>query len=197
MVNNFIKTVVVAIALTSGTAIFAAQFVVELTEPLTGDDSALKQSLKVTEVERFDATGKSYVVLDVKDEAVLETYFNAKNITPLKVKEVDFVNSPEVGGGDKAGANPMPGHQVFVIERPIPGVGDLPLAIKEEISMGSNAAIAKMGDGIEWDHSYLTDEGTYCVYRAVDIDKIEEHSDLAGAPIRIITPVVHTKAGSE
>ncbi len=197
MVNNFIKTVVVAIALTSGTAISAAQFVVELTEPLTGNDTALRQSLKVTEVERFDAPGKSYVVLDVKDEAVLEAYFYAKSIKPLKFKEVGFVNSPEVGGGAKAGSSPMPGHQVYVIERPIPGIGNLPLATQEEISMESNAALAKIGEGIEWDHSYLTDEGTYCVYRAVDTDKIVEHGKLANAPIDTITPVVHTKAENE
>ena len=175
----------------------ADQFVVELSKPLTGPDTALRQSLKLTEIERFDASGKSYVVFDAKDEAVLETFFYVKSIDPLKIKKVDFVNSPTIGGGTHPGAEPMIGHQVFVIERPIPGVGSFPLAKKEKISEGSNAAIARMGPVIEWDHSYLTDEGTYCVYRATDESKIVEHGSLSGAPIRTISAVTQTKAQSK
>lgn len=197
MISNFLKTLAVAIALTTGTAASAAQFVVELAEPLTGDDAKLMQSLNVSEVERFDAESKSYVVLDAQDKAVLDSYFNAKTITPLKIKEVGFVNSPEVGGGAKAGADPRPGHKVYVIERPVPGIGDLPLETQKQLSMGSNAVLTKLGKGIEWAHSYLTDEGTYCVYRAADTDKIVEHGKLAEFPINKISAVVHTKVASE
>ena len=84
---------------------------------------------------------------------------------------------------------PRDGHQVYVIERPIPGVGFFGLDKKEKISKGSIAAMAKLGDVIEWDHSYLTSEGTYCVYRADDPDTLREHGALAGAPIGKITPV--------
>ena len=51
------------------------------------------------------------------------------------------------------------------------------------ISKKSNAAIAEIGDSIEWVHSYLSDEGTYCVYRATDEDTIRKHGAIAGAPI--------------
>ncbi len=70
----------------------------------------------------------------------------------------------------------------------------MPLETQKKISMGSNAALTQVGEGIEWVHSYLTDEGTYCVYRAVDTDKIVEHGKLADAPIDTISAVVHTKA---
>lgn len=196
MTYHTIKAALFTIVLGAASTATAEQFVVELSDPLTGSDTALRQSLKLTEIERFDASGKSYVVFDAKDEAVLETFFYVKSIDPLKIKKVEFVNSPTVGGGPQPGAKPMPGHQVFVIERPIPGVGSFPIEKKAKISRGSNAAIAKMGSVIEWDHSYLTDEGTYCVYRATDENKIVEHGTLSGAPIRTITAVTQTKPTS-
>lgn len=193
MINKFIKTIAVVAALTVGTAASAAQFVVELAEPLKVEDTASMQSQSVSEVERFDATGKSYVVLEAKDETVLMSFFDARVIEPLKIKAVGFVNSPEVGGGAKAGDTPRPGYQSFVIERPVPGIGDLPLETQKQLSAGSNAALDQIGDGIEWVHSYLTDEGTYCVYRAVDTDKIVEHGQLSNFPIDTINAVEHRK----
>ncbi len=55
--------------------------------------------------------------------------------------------------------------------------------------MGSNKAIQKLGNGIEWDQSYLTKDGTYCVYRADSPQTLREHGALAGAPIGKITLV--------
>lgn len=192
MFNTFVTTTAFAIALMVGSATLAAQFVVELAKPLTGDNMALMQSMNVSEVERFDAAGKSYIILDAKEEAVLNAFFDARDIEPLKIKAVGFVNSPEVGGGVKAGDAPRHGQQTYVIERPVPGIGDLPLETQKQLSAGSNAALDKIGDGIEWVHSYLTDEGTYCVYRAVDTDKIVEHGQLSKFPIDTIKAVEHS-----
>ena len=197
MFSNFMKIVAVAIPIMAGTAVSAAQFVVELAKPLTGNDRTSTQELYVTEVERFDAEGKSYVILDAEDEAALQSFFDANAISPLKVKTVGFVNSPELGGGERAGVDPLPGYQSYVIERPVPGIGDLPLETQEELSMGSNAALDQVGDGIEWVRSYLTDEGTYCVYRAVDTDKIVEHGQISNFPIDTISAVAHTKPMQE
>ena len=60
------------------------------------------------------------------------------------------------------------------------------------ISQKSNRAIAQIGNSIEWDHSYLTDEGTYCIYRATDENTIREHGKIAGAPIITIYRVKET-----
>ncbi|KNG94472.1 hypothetical protein ATO11_09085 [Pseudaestuariivita atlantica] len=81
------------------------------------------------------------------------------------------------------------GLQTFVIERPIPGVGSFPLARKEGISRASNAAIAQMEGKVEWVHSYLTEVGTVCIYRATDEGQIADHAQLAGAPLGPITAV--------
>jgi hypothetical protein len=197
MFNNFIKIAAVAAALTSSTAVYAEQFVVELAEPMAGDAAALMKSMSVTEVERFDAAAKSYVVLDAKDKAALGAFFEAKDINPLKIKEVSFINSPEIGGGDKAADDPMLGYQSYIIERTVPGIGSLPMETQKQLSKGSNAAITQIGKGIEWVHSYLTDEGTYCVYRSVDTDKIIEHGKVSEFPIDTIAAVVHTKSVEE
>ena len=193
MTKYFISSITFVAALMAGSMVSAAQFVVELSESLNADSAISMESAGVSEVERFDAEGKSYIVLDAKDEAALDTFFDANGVDPLKITEVGFVNSPEVGGGDKAGSDPLPGYQSYVIERPVPGIGKLPMETQKQLSAGSNAALSQIGDGIEWVHSYLTDDGTYCVYRAVDTDKIVEHGRISEFPIDTILEVVHTK----
>ena len=172
-------------------AAFANQFIVELSAPLRGDLTKLKANLKVSEVQRFEAPGRHFMVLEGKDIAAIEAFLFAKSVTPVQIHEVDFVNSPIVGGGDAAGETMKPGHQLYLIERPIPGVGDFPLEKKQKISKGSIAAMTKLGGKVEWEQSYLTDIGTFCLYRAEDENLIVEHGQLAGAPIKTITQVSH------
>ncbi len=176
-------------ALFAPVAGIAGQFVVELEAPFETPSETLMQQAGVSVDETLSAGSDSYVVLTANDEDAVRQMFQAAAITPEKISEVLFINSPTVGGGQAAGAKPRDGHQVFVIERPIPGVGFFGLDKKEKISKGSNAAVAKLGDVIEWDHSYLTGEGTYCIYRADNPDTLREHGALAGAPIGKITPV--------
>jgi hypothetical protein len=165
------------------------KFVVELGPHTDVTDSTLMTSYGVTEVESFMADTKSWAVLEAASEVALVTYLRAVGAEPGMIMPVSFINSPTVGGGAQAGDSPRDGHKVFVIERLIPGVGDFPLERKQMISQRSNASIDKLGDKIEWQHSYLTSEGTYCVYRAVDEDAIREHGKLAEAPIATVTAV--------
>jgi hypothetical protein len=134
-------------------------------------------------VEQFSTADKTYVVYQAASAEALATSLHRDGVSPRKVTEVKDVNSPVRGGGKAAGERPRDGQKTFVIERSIPGAGTFPDAKKEAISKKSNAAIAQMGDSVEWVHSYLTDEGTYCVYRATDEAAIRKHGALAGAPI--------------
>jgi hypothetical protein len=168
------------------------KFVVELGPQTDVTDSTLMPSYGVTEIESFSADTKSWAVLEAASEGSLLSYLRAVGVQPGLIMPVNFINSPTVGGGVPAGENPRDGHKVFVIERPIPGVGDFPLERKQMISQRSNASIEMLGDKIEWQHSYLTSEGTYCVYRAVDEDAIREHGKLAEAPIATVTAVEQT-----
>ena len=171
----------------------AGQFVVELAAPLDLPTDALLEEHQVMVDNAFASGIDSYAVFTAADEPSLQKFLSAAAINAEKISEVLFVNSPVVGGGDPAGPEPRAGHQVYVIERPIPGVGFFGLEKKQKISKGSNSAIAKLGDIIEWDHSYLTSEGTYCVYRADSPETLREHGALAGAPIGKITPVLQSQ----
>jgi len=137
----------------------------------------------VRAVEDFSAADKTYAVFEADGADALAKYLVNAGLSPKKVTEVKDVNSPTRGGGKPAGDQPRKGQKTFVIERKIPGAGTFPDAKKQAISKKSNAAIAEIGDSIEWVHSYLTDEGTYCVYRATDEDTIRRHGAIAGAPI--------------
>src|SRR2546423_2511795 len=169
------------------------EFVVELdpkadVKPGTSDG--------VRTVENFSAADKTYAVYEADSADVLAKYLQHAGLSPRKVTEIKDINSPTRGGGKPAGDQPRKGQKTFVIERKIPGVGTFPDAKKQAISKKSNAAIAEIGDSIEWVHSYLTDEGTYCVYRATGEDTIRKHGAIAGAPITKVSeanlvPVQH------
>jgi hypothetical protein len=169
------------------------QFVVELGAPIGKLDGKLLKQHGIKLAEAFSAGKDSYAVFNAKDKAALHAFLRTVLIEPEKILAVDFVNSPVIGGASKAAPEPRKGHLVFVIERPIPGVGGFALQKKQKISMASNAAISKMGNVIEWDHSYLTNEGTYCVYRADSQATIRKHGKLAKAPIGKITAVTQVK----
>ena len=189
MNKKLTKLALAAALVLGGSPALAEQYVVKLENPLGDISPGLQETLKISVIERFEAEGANFVVLDVVNDGYLETFVNAKNLRPLAISKVDFINSPVVGGGDASPQTASAEHQTFVIERPIPGVGSFPLEKKEGISRASNAAIERMNGSVEWVHSYLTDVGTYCIYRATDEGQIVEHAELAGAPLGPITAV--------
>lgn len=77
----------------------------------------------------------------------------------------------------------------FVIEREIPGVGNLTDAELQEISRKSLAVLNGMGTKIQWLQSYVTGDKVYCVYLAPDEATIREHARLGGFPANRISAV--------
>jgi Protein of unknown function (DUF4242) len=75
----------------------------------------------------------------------------------------------------------------YVIERDLPGAGDLSPQQLREISQKSNKVIADLGPEIHWLHSYVTDDKLYCVYVAPDADIILEHARCGGFPANKVT----------
>lgn len=172
-----------------GQSAVSGQFVVELSEPLGLPSKDLMQAHGVVLNDSLASGSESYAIFTATDQNSLTAFLTASLVDAEKVSEVLFVNSPALGGGTASGASPRPGHEVFVIERPIPGVGFFGLDKKRRISRSSVAAMEKLGAIIEWDKSYLTSEGTYCLYRADSSATLREHGALAGAPIGKITQV--------
>ena len=79
--------------------------------------------------------------------------------------------------------------KTFVIERIIPGAGDLTPEQLKGISQTSCAVIKEMGTKIKWQHSYVTGDKVYCVYKAENKGLIEEHAKKGGFPANSINEV--------
>ncbi|MGB0036340.1 MAG: DUF4242 domain-containing protein [Candidatus Acidiferrales bacterium] len=77
----------------------------------------------------------------------------------------------------------------FVIEREIPGAGNLSDAELQEISRKSVNVLKRMGPEIQWLHSYVTGDKVYCVYLAPDEATIREHAKKTGLPANRISAV--------
>lgn len=75
----------------------------------------------------------------------------------------------------------------YVIERELPGAGNLSADELQAISQKSNKVIGELGP--RWLTSYVTDDKIYCVYVAPDADVIEEHARCGGFPADKITKV--------
>ena len=77
----------------------------------------------------------------------------------------------------------------FVIEREIPGIGQLSDAEIREISRKSNEVLAGLGPEIQWLHSYVTGDKMYCVYIAPDEATVMEHARRGGFPANRVSAV--------
>jgi hypothetical protein len=77
----------------------------------------------------------------------------------------------------------------FVIERELPGAGNLSAGELQAISEKSNKIIAELGPDIRWLTSYVTDDKLYCVYVAADEDILQEHARCGGFPADRISRV--------
>ena len=77
----------------------------------------------------------------------------------------------------------------FVIEREVPGAGDLTDAQIREMSQKSLAAVHSLGQQIQWLHSYVTGDKVYCVYLATNESVIQEHAKRAGIPANRVSAV--------
>lgn len=77
----------------------------------------------------------------------------------------------------------------FVIERDIPGIGAMSITELCGAARASNQAIDQIGNEIQWQHSYVAGEKTYCIYLAKDEATIQKHAELSGIPVSAITEV--------
>lgn len=77
----------------------------------------------------------------------------------------------------------------FVIEREIPGAGNLSPAELQAVSRKSVEVLKGMGPGIQWLQSFVTGDKVYCVYLAPDETAIQEHARKVGIPANRISAV--------
>jgi hypothetical protein len=77
----------------------------------------------------------------------------------------------------------------YVIERNIPGVGALDRDQLSAASAQSCSTLDELGPDIQWVHSYVTQDRTYCVYLAPSEQLIREHAERSGFPASRISEV--------
>ncbi len=141
--------------------------------------------------EEFLTPDYRYEILKAKTQEDVKAYLAELELTPISIIESEFTNSPELGGGPKASDVPRDGHSIYVIERAVPEISSMPLEKQKEISQGSQSVVEQIGNSLEWDKSFLTQEGTFCVYRTDDEKHIMEHAKIAGFPADKVSAVEH------
>ena len=77
----------------------------------------------------------------------------------------------------------------FVVERDIPGAGNLTRDELREISQLSCRVLSRLGPEIQWIESYVTGDKIYCIYRASSDALIREHAVLGGFPANRISMI--------
>jgi hypothetical protein len=80
----------------------------------------------------------------------------------------------------------------YVIERAIPDIGAAERDQLRDAAGQSNSVLRAMqseGKGIQWEHSYVAGDKTFCVYVADDPGLIDEHAERSGFPATIVTEV--------
>ena len=81
---------------------------------------------------------------------------------------------------------------IEVIERDIPQIGSAEREALRDASAKSNSVLAAMQaekKQIQWEHSYVAGDKTFCIYHAANEDLIHEHAKRSGFPASKITPI--------
>ena len=77
----------------------------------------------------------------------------------------------------------------YVIEREIPGAGNLSGPELQSISQKSCGVLNRMGPQIQWIQSYVTGDKVYCIYIAPNEEMVREHARQGGFPADRISEI--------
>jgi hypothetical protein len=80
----------------------------------------------------------------------------------------------------------------YVIERAIPQIGSAEREALRAAAQKSNGVLAAMRaekKNIQWEHSYVAGDKTFCIYLADNEALVQEHAKRSGFPATVVTPV--------
>lgn len=77
----------------------------------------------------------------------------------------------------------------YVIERDIPNVGSFEREQLRAAAQKSNDVLRELGPDIQWVHSYVAANKTFCIYMATGEDIIRRHAEISGFPATEITEI--------
>ncbi len=78
----------------------------------------------------------------------------------------------------------------YVIEREIPGAGNLTAEELKAISGKSCGVLQELGPTIQWVESYVTGDKIYCIYIAPNKEMVLDHAEKGGFPANSVAEVV-------
>jgi cell division inhibitor SulA len=77
----------------------------------------------------------------------------------------------------------------YVVEREIPGAGDMSPQDLQAVSQKSCSVLQNLGPQIQWLQSYVTGDKIYCIYIAPNEEMIREHAQQGGFPANRISEI--------
>lgn len=77
----------------------------------------------------------------------------------------------------------------YVIEREIPGAGQMSTSDLKGVALKSCEVLRSMGPRVTWQQSYVTDDKIYCVYIADSEQDVREHAEKGGFPANKVSKV--------
>lgn len=77
----------------------------------------------------------------------------------------------------------------FIIERNLPGAGNMTAEELHAISKTSNAVISVLGKPYNWVQSFVTDDKIYCIHEAENEEVIREHAKCGDFPVNKIEEI--------
>ena len=80
----------------------------------------------------------------------------------------------------------------YVIERDIPEIGSAEREALRDAAAKSNGVLADMKaekKNIQWEHTYVAGDKTFCIYLADAEGLIHEHAERSGFPATVVTEV--------
>lgn len=77
----------------------------------------------------------------------------------------------------------------YVIERELPGAGNLSQQELQAISQKSCGVLDDLGPRIQWVESYVTEDKIYCIYQAPNKEIIKQHAEMGGFPANRIEEI--------
>jgi len=80
----------------------------------------------------------------------------------------------------------------YLIEREVPGAGNLTTQELQAISQKSCSVLNRLGPQIQWVESYVTGDKIYCVYIAPNEELVREHARQGGFPANRISEIKTT-----
>jgi Nickel responsive protein SCO4226-like len=77
----------------------------------------------------------------------------------------------------------------FIVERKLPGAGNMTDEELQTISRTSVAVITILGKPYKWIESFVTEDKIYCIHEAEDEDAIRQHAKCGDFPVNKIEEI--------